>query len=761
MASTGKKRSMWQRFCACMRVLFILSVCLAGVIAGLAAALVAEYSRGLPDVNRLREYQPSATTRVFASNGELIATLYRENRTWIPLKDVPPCMRQAIIASEDARFYQHPGVDVVGMARVLWWVARSRGLSQGASTITMQLARSVFLSDEVTVRRKVQEMLVSLELERRFSKDELLEFYLNQIYFGSGAYGVQAAAETYFGKKAAALDLAESAMLVGVVPAPSDYSPLVNLKLARERQALVLRRMVDVGSISAREARAALAEPVRLARPRKDGFVLKYPYFTTYVLRQLAVKYGEDVLYRGGLRIYTTLDPAVQEAGQEAVQRGVRTAAGQNVSQAALAAIEPQTGYIKAMVGGTGWSDQSQFNRAWQAERPAGSSFKIFVYATAVENGFAPDTIVSDAPVTMRVGPGDYWSPKNSDGRFMGAIPLRTALQHSRNAVSARLVECLTPARVVDTAYKMGVRSHVDPLMSIALGAASVSPLDMASALAVLANGGRRVEPCAVKLIEDADGKIVEDHRQPTAERVLSPATAFAMTEMMEAAVNQGTGYGARLKDRPAAGKTGTTDAHRDAWFCGFVPQLAAAVWVGNDDDSPMCGTYGGDAPASIWGQFMAEALSRRSVEYFGADGNGKVSVPLCEDSGRRAVGTCPHVEMKPFERGSVPQRFCSTHVFAGGGEPAPASPVGPTATPEGVGETAPPDEPMATPVDTMPPEEEGGGQSPAPARPGTPQEEPPPGESSEPPPADVPPPGEPAEPPRPTPADPPRPTPS
>jgi penicillin-binding protein 1A len=691
------------RFWRLVRTLFILFVCLAGLGAGLVTALVVAYSRDLPDVEALRHYQPSATTHVYAANGELIATLFRENRTWISIKDVPACFKKAIVASEDSRFYEHYGVDPVGIARVLWWVVRRKGLSQGASTITMQLARNVFLNDEVTVKRKIQEMLVAVELERRYSKDELLEFYLNQIYFGSGAYGLEAAAETYFDKKAARLDLAESALIVGVVPAPSDYSPFVNPKLAKDRQTLVLRRMVEVGAITQAEAKAALAEKLVYARARKDPFVLKYPYFTTYVLRKLARQYGEEVLYRGGLKVYTTLDPAMQAAAQDAVDDGVRAASAQHVSEGALVAIEPRTGYVKAMVGGTGYSTSSQFNRGWQMMRPAGSSFKIFVYTCALENGFSPDTIVADTPVALHPGPGQTWSPRNSDGRYMGMIPLRTALQHSRNPVSARLVDQLTPPRVVDLAYKMGIRSHVDAVLSIALGSCAVSPFDMASALATLANGGRRAEPTAIKLVEDGDGKVVEDHRHPTSDAVVTARSALAMTEMMTRVVEAGTGYAARLADRPAAGKTGTTDEHRDAWFCGFVPQLAAAVWVGNDDDSDMRGTYGGDVPAPIWKRFMEAALRGKPVEHFGADPEGMVAVDICRQSGQRATSLCPDVEHRTYRWDAVPQRFCTAHVNGPSGRDA-----SPVATPTAVDETpdpAPSDDGDAPPPPAATPE--------------------------------------------------------
>jgi len=705
MAENKKKaaRKRLGRLGALLRFALLLGLLVVGLGGGFLWALVSAYSKDLPDVEKLRSYQPSATTKIFAANGELIATLFSENRTWIGLKDVSDPMRKAIIASEDSRFYQHPGVDVVGLARAAYWIARSKTVSQGASTITMQLARGIFLNDDVTARRKIQEILVAMELERKFTKDQLLEFYLNQIYFGAGAYGVQAAAETYFGKKASQIGLAEAALIVGVVPAPSEYSPFVNPEVARERQALVLRRMREVGMISQDEEENASAQPLKYAPRRKDPFVLKYPYFSTYVLHGLAKKYGEDVLYRGGLRVYTTLDPKLQDAAQQAVNRGIREAAGQNVSEAALVAMEPQTGYVKAMVGGTGWSEESQFNRAWQTQRPPGSSFKIFVYAAAMEAGFTPESVVPDVPVSFQMGPGDTWSPRNSDGRFMGSIPLKTALQYSRNTVSAQLVDRLTPSRVIDTAYKMGFTTHIDPLLSIALGAVSTSPLDMASALAVLANGGKRVEPTAVKLVLDADGKVIEDHQHPTANQVISPASALAMSEMMERAVSSGTGYAASIPGRPVAGKTGTTDEHRDAWFCGFVPQLAAAVWVGNDNNSKMYGTFGGDVPAPIWRYFMEAAMKGKPALHFGADSGGMVDVPMCAETGRRATGACARTEGKACRWDAVPGRFCEKHVFAGAAtaQVAPTKKPEVVPTPEKTEEPAP--EASATPVDETP----------------------------------------------------------
>jgi 1A family penicillin-binding protein len=687
--------------------LLFLGLTVIGLTAGFVISIVYAYSGHLPDVEQLRHYQPSETTRVYANNGELIATLFKENRTWVSIATIPQCMRQAIVASEDARFYQHYGIDFVGIARAAWQDYRHHGATQGASTITMQLARSVFLTPDETLKRKVQEALISVQLERKFSKEELLEFYLNQIYFGAGAYGVEAASEVYFNKKADKLTLAEAAMLVGVVPAPSAYSPFVDMKAARDRERLVLRRMVAVGFITKAEAQQAFATKLHLAPPKRDLFVLKMPYFSTYVLAQLAKKYGEDQLYRGGLQVYTTVDPKMQEAAEEAVRWGVDTlGTGHNVHQGALVAVEPQTGFIRAMVGGTGWSQQNQFDRAWQIGRPPGSSFKIFVYSTALEAGFQPDTLVGDTPTSFRDGSG-WWTPKNSDGRFMGAIPLRTALQYSRNVVSAKLVDRLTPARVIDTAYKMGISSHIEPNLSIALGAVSVSPLEMASAICTLPNGGKSVEARAIKMVRDAQGNVLEDNTAPVTQTVMPPQVAFAMTEMLENAVNAGTGYNARLEGRDAAGKTGTTDSHRDAWFCGFTPQLVAAVWVGNDDDTPMWGTFGGDIPAPIWKRFMIAALAGKPAPHFFADANGMVTVAMCKESGKRAGALCPDLVWQKFKWNQVPQSFCQQHLIAASSVTASPSPT-PTPTPS----ATPDDDNLdGTPVPSPTPGDKGQGQ--------------------------------------------------
>lgn len=656
----------------CLMILmaaFLMFACVVVAIVGFGMALVSRYSQNLPDVERLRSYQPSETTRIYAADGSLIATLFKENRTWVPFEKVSKSFRDAIVATEDARFYEHGGIDLIGLVRAAITDWHSGGATQGASTITMQLARGIFLHPAPTLQRKIQEMLISIQLEKKFTKSEILELYMNQVYFGSGSYGVEAAAETYFNKKASDLSLPEAAMIAGITPAPSSYSPQVNFRLAKQRQILVLKRMVDVGFITQKEALDAIRQPLKVAEPRPTVTVLKMPYFSTYVLHELFQKYDEDLLYRGGLRVYTTVDPKMQAYAEEAVKWGVSTLGPSfNVHQSALVSIDPKTGYIRAMAGGTGWSDKNQFNRAWQTQRQPGSSFKIFVYLTALEAGYTPDTIVPDSPFSVQIGPNDRWTPQNSGGGFMGPIPLHTALQFSRNVVSARLVYALTPERVIDTAYRMGIKSHIDPNLSIALGAVAVSPLEMASALSTLANGGVRNEVTAIKIIKDPEGNILEDNTFPYQQEVISPMSALAMSQMMQVAVEAGTGTGARIEGRFVAGKTGTTDSKRDAWFCGFIPQLATAVWCGNDDNSQTWG-FGGDISAPIWKHYTLNALkamskSQAKVRYFMADDKGKVEVSICTETGKRANVLCPSVTHKFFNFKDIPHEFCKKHIY-------------------------------------------------------------------------------------------------
>jgi len=597
-----------------LRAVAVLVLFAVLLFVGVVAGIVASYSRNLPDINRMADYQPSRSTRVYARNGMQLANLYRENRTWVPIDRIPVRVRNAFIATEDAHFYQHHGVDFGGIARAALADYRHQRL-QGASTITQQLARRLFLTDEVSAARKIQEALLAMEIERYYTKDEILERYLNIMYFGAGAYGVEAAAHTYFGTDVAHLSLAQTAMLAGLLAAPSDYSPYVSMDHAKQRQRHVLQRMVDAGFITGSDASAAANAPLKLIGERPAGLQsYRYPYFTTYVTHLIESQFGTQATFEGGLQVYTTLDPAVQDAAQDAVTWGIGRARAEGIGahQGALVAIRPSTGEILAMVGGaTPFSLTNQFNRAWQAHRQPGSSFKAYVYTAEIDTGHPPTTVVEDTPVSYPMGDGTRWAPMDDDNRYLGAITLRYALAQSRNVVAVKLAQDLGIDRIVEYAHRMGVTAPLDPTLSLALGSSGVSPLDQAAGYATLANQGVHIPPSPVRLVKDSLGTPVLDNTYPQQTEVVSAGVAYVMTSMLESVIKEGTGYPNAEIGRPAAGKTGTTSSFRDAWFVGYTPDLVAAVWIGNDDYTRMNESYGGNIPARIWARFMKTALKK------------------------------------------------------------------------------------------------------------------------------------------------------
>ncbi len=645
--------------------LFFAYLFLFVIIVAIAAGIIVINSCGkdLPNVDELAKFEPSETSVIYASDGTVIGTLFKENRYWVPLDEIPASMKNAIVASEDSRFYTHPGIDLKSIGRALVADLKGKSASQGASTITMQLARDIFLHPEKNIHRKIQEIIISLQIERRFTKKEILERYLNQIYFGSGAYGIEAAAQTYFGKHAKDLTLAQSAMIAGLPPAPSVYSPFIDEESALIRQKLVLERMLACEFITKAEMDEALSEKLKYAPKKSELQMMKYPYFTSYVLKQLSQKYSDDLLYRGGLKIYTTLDLRLQRIGEKAIAKGMQMARDQymNASQGALVAIDPRNGYIKALVGGKGYTEKDQFNRAWQAKRQPGSSFKPIIYTAAIDTGYSPSFTLVDQPVSYRMGDGVIWSPQNSDRTFKGPMSLKDNLKWSRNVTAVKMMDLLGIDTVLDYAARLGIKEPLEPHLSLALGSGVVTPLEMASAYGVLAAGGMRYEPVAVKLITDSSGQVIEDHRWPVPEQVIAESTAFTMAEMMRTVIESGTGTAAYI-GRPAAGKTGTTDEFRDAWFAGFVPQLACVVWTGNDDNSQMNHVYGGDLPAPIWADFMKQALANEKKMEFGEDSKGNVCVSFCADTGLRANGTCQNIVKRTYPAGQVPQTFCYKH---------------------------------------------------------------------------------------------------
>ncbi len=658
------------------------------VAAGITAlGVIAAYGKNLPDISRLSDIEPAGTTRILARDGTLLARLYDKNRVYVPITQIPSVMREAIVASEDERFYSHSGVDIRGIARAAVANWQHQHIEQGASTITQQLARNMFLTDEQTMGRKIQEALLAIEIERYYTKDEILERYLNLVYFGAGAYGVQAASHAYFGKDVSHLTLAEASMLAGLVAAPSLYNPYANLKLARDRQQHVLDRMVANGFVTEAQADAASAAPVHLVGADSGGVLsYKYPYFTTYVIAQLETIIGPQRLFHDGLTVYTTLDPTDERIAQNAVTSLVKEGAteGYGMHQGALVAEDPHTGEIVAMVGGVGFSAKSQFDRAWQARRQPGSSFKGFVYSAAVDRGVPVSTVYPDSKVTYPAGDGSDYTPSDDDHRYLGPITLRKAFELSRNIVAVELAHDIGIGTVIDYASKMGITEDLQPDLSLALGTAVVSPLEMVSGYSTIADGGIYTQPTGIRYVEDKYGSIVYDARFPERHVAMSAGAAYIMTTMMEGVIQEGTGYPNAIIGRPAAGKTGTTSDFRDAWFVGFTPRLAASVWVGNDDYSKMYESYGGNVPARIWARFMRSALTDQKVEDFESPPPDVQVVRVCGNNRRARPGQGGRAEY--FLNGTAPLEYCSQarHVAVGKHEIAPVdqSTPAPGATP-------------------------------------------------------------------------------
>ncbi len=683
-------------------------------VAGTIAGIVAAYSRNLPDISRMADYQPATSTRIFARDGTQLASVYRENRVYVPLSRIPLVMQHAVIANEDHNFYYHHGVDFGGIVRA-GFADLTHQEFQGASTITQQLARKLFLNDQISLSRKIQEALLAMEIERYYTKDEILERYLNMIYLGAGAYGVDAAAHTYFGESVEKLTLPQAAMLAGVIAAPSDYSPFANFKLAKDRQEHVLDRMVDSGYITKAQARAAKAANVRLVHQRPAGLEgYLYPYYTTYVIAQLDKLFGKQAVEEGGLQVYTSLDIRMQKLAQEAVDWGVRTAKAEGINghEAALVAIRPSTGEILAMVGGDGFTLNNQFNRAWQARRQPGSSFKAYVYTAAIDSGIPPNTIMDDTPVSYPMGDGTMWSPMDDDNTFMGPITLRTALALSRNVVAVKLADRIGLDKVIEYAHRMGVTAPLEANLSLALGSSVVSVLDQASGYSTLANQGVHIDPSAIRLVRDSLGNAVLDNQYPQATEVVSAGTAYIMTSMLEDVIKHGTGYPNAIIGRPAAGKTGTTSDFRDAWFVGYTPDLVTAVWMGNDNYSRMYESYGGDIPARIWARFMKAALKGVPKHNFTFPQGQVVKVTSC--SGKTDL----------YLNGTQPLSGCAdSHPYRAAIAPTPdaaaAATLPPAVSPPPA--TLPPgvtDAPLATlgPVTPAPASAASAGAAPAPA---------------------------------------------
>jgi len=662
----------------------VLALLVVGVVAGAAVAI----SSHLPPVDALYA-APNEATRIYAADGQLIASLYQENRDSIPLSRVPRTLQRAVVDTEDADFYHNRGISIRGILRAGLRNALEGGYAEGGSTITQQLARNLFLTPQKSMTRKIAEMLLAVQIERRLTKDEILQRYLNQVYLGEGAYGVETAAGVYFGESARTLTLAQSAMLAGLIRAPSSYSPYEHPARAHARMAEVLQRMVDVGDLTPAQMQAALAAPLGLAAKGNGGLIgIRAPYFVAYILPGLLQRYGEDTLYKGGLRIYTTLDLTIQAQATAELRQGIDAALAQhlNVHQGAVVVMDPRTGAIRAMVGGYDFRT-SQFDRAWQAHRQPGSAFKPFTYTVAVMRGIPPTRLLLDEPLEFQLPDGKVWKPQDFDHTWHGWITARYALENSINAATIRLEQELGPSSIVDLAHRMGIQSALSPTLALTLGASDVTPLELVTAYGVFADNGVRADPMPITKVTDWGGKVLEEHT-PQRTVVLSPEVAYVMTDMLKGNVLRGTGVAANI-GIPQAGKTGTTDDYRDAWYIGYTPYLVTGVWVGNDDNSPMNKVTGGSVPAGIWAALMKQVTAKMPHDDWTAP-DGVVQETVCGTSGLLAAPGCPDPRPEVFIRGTEPDASTAPSGTPAGSTSATGQPMPASASQDGGGQPVP-----------------------------------------------------------------------
>lgn len=596
-AMLPEKRAVWialaRMFVACL------------IIGGLA---VMYFMRNLPDISSIDTIRKQQGITILSADGHTIANYGDVYGEYIPYEQLPKPLIQAVIATEDRRFFEHHGIDVFGILRAMVTNVRHGHLVQGGSTVTQQVAKNVFLTPERSLSRKIQEALLAFWLEARFKKKEIMAIYLNRVYLGAGTYGVDAAAKRYFNKSARDLNLEESALLAGLLKAPSRYSPASSSQRAKDRMHQVLVNMEDAGFLSEKQVAQSLANYEKATGHAAEGGSARY--YTDWVLDEITNFIGqvdEDMI------VTTTFEPELQTKAQEALQNVIsKEGPAKRISQGAIVAMRPD-GAVLAMVGGMSYNE-SQFNRASQAKRQPGSVFKLFTYLAALEAGMTPMSVVEDAPITLQVG-NKTWSPDNySNGKYLGEIPMVEALRNSLNTVSVRLSQYAGVGRVAQMAMRLGI-PNIPEHPSIALGAVEATLLEMTGAYAHLANEGNRVVPYAITSIKTRKGIELYKYEAPPEARVLSNGTVEMMNYMLLDVVRRGTGYKANLGGRPAAGKTGTSQNYKDAWFIGFTPQLVAGVWIGNDDNKPMKKVTGGEIPSLIWHDFMVGAMDGQPVK--------------------------------------------------------------------------------------------------------------------------------------------------
>lgn len=659
--------------------------------------ITTNFINNLPSIDHLDNYTPNLSTKIYDKDNNLITEFFTERRVLIPIKDIPLNLQNAFISIEDNDFFQHWGISVKSTFRAIFKILLKMRVTEGGSTITQQLAKTIFLTRDKTLIRKIKEALLTIQLEKNYSKQEVLQFYINQIYFGSGAHGVQAAAEKYFNKNVQNLNLAECAMLAAIPKSPNYYNPFRNTSAALKRRNFVISRMHELNYITKEEKLTALKE----ALPEKEALPIKKNnghYFTEFLKIILESKYDMNTLLNSGLSVYTTLDIQAQIAAEKAIEdilskfdeTKIKFFEKENKDpikiQSSLLAIDPKNGAIRAMVGGRDFNN-SQFNRATQAKRQAGSAFKPFVYLTAIEEGFTPATMLEDEPLVFvyknnswdlvsrdltiletiaetmpeddLIDKNKVWVPRNYGKNYRHKkVTLRTAFSLSINTCAVELITKLTPMKVIQTSINLGITTPLQNSLSLALGSSDVTLQDMVSAFAVFASGGIKTTPYVIVKIIDKDGKTLEESI-PQQVEVLSSQTCFILTNLLKSVVEKGSGWRAKALGRPCAGKTGTSNGPSDAWFIGYTPQLVTGVWVGYDDRSIMVGDNitGGVIACPIWTNFMREALKDQPILDFVEPQNIEWAL-LNPATGFLALSNTEGAYIESFKKGTAPTQY-------------------------------------------------------------------------------------------------------
>ena len=651
---------------------------------GFMTAMLIWLSRDLPSMARLEMIEPSLKTRILAADSSVIKEFYKQDRILLKIGEIPPEVQMTFLSIEDRRFYSHFGIDFYRIASAALEDIRHWEIREGASTITMQLATDLFFTKEQTWTRKIKEALLALRIERTYSKDEILEMYLNQIYFGGGGYGIEAASKRFFNKSARELELHQIALLAGLQKNPSGYNPFRHPERALKRRNLCLTMMRDFEVINRAQFDSLRTKPLDTV-PRERGDADFAGYFTEHIRQILARKYGDQAIYRGGLTVYSTLDPYLQAVAEDSMETFLtrletkqeyeltRRAyldtleAGYEIApdyiQSGAVAIDPYTGHIKVMVGGRSFREK-KFNNVLQARRQPGSAFKTFIYITALDNGYSPSDVLLDTPIVIEMPNGEVYKPRNFSKKFHGAVSLRHALDKSINIPAVKLLQKLGGPAVIGMAHDLGIRSRLMPYLSLALGAQEITLIELTSAFGVMAAEGIRAEPMVILKIVDRNGNVLEEFREER-EEILTPQIAYIVTDMLRTVIDEGTGRSARALGLriPCAGKTGTTDDYADGWFVGYSADLAVGVWTGFSHRVMSMGEnmVGARVALPLWTWIMMAAHPGNRGRDFKRP-NGITESMVCVESGLTATPYCRNVRREIFIEGFEPKRQCDLH---------------------------------------------------------------------------------------------------